>query len=78
MFDSSNGLAFDLGPVDFAVELLVHKTDSADIIAADKIETQRDLDGGFFAVGSLDHALVRIAQGLEVCVVSQARYQQEG
>jgi hypothetical protein len=59
-----NGRAFHLGPVDARVERLVDQPHETDILAADDVQAQRDLDRRFSLVRTTDHALDRVLEDL--------------
>lgn len=60
VFRAANDRTLHFRPIYALVELLVYQANCADIVAADKVQAQRDLGGGFLIVWLSDDALCRI------------------
>jgi len=59
VLDSADGLAFDLGPVDRRVQLLVYQANRADVVASYNVQTKRHLGGRLSIVRRVDDPLYR-------------------
>jgi hypothetical protein len=64
MLDPPNHRPLDLRPINAVVKRLVHDADSADVVAPDDVEAERDLGRRLGVIWRADHALDCALQNL--------------